>query len=188
MLFSAFLCLEQLPDSIKEQNGIKTGASIPRYDLTKMAGSLPGLEYIANKKGQVVMYLQECRGIINSTAGRRADCFLMAKNSLNFSSIYLLNRTTEGAPFVGYGQFLKYETYGRDDMLNPFYESRLDGLIFIISPDWKKIEVLVSLAGRYIAAGEAGMVQRGEMAEAIDSIRESAQTFYPYGEQLPKLW
>lgn len=188
MLFSAYLCLEQLPDSIKEQNGIKTGASIPRYDLTKMAGSLPGIEDIANKKGQVVMYLQECRGIINSTAGRQADCFLMAKNSLNFSSIYLLNRTTEGAPFVGFGQFPKTETYGRDCWPNPFYESRQDGLIFLISRDWQRIEVLVSLAGRYIAAGEAGMVQRGEMAEAIDSIRESAQTFYPYGEQMPKLW
>ncbi len=188
MLLTAYLLLQQLPDAVKEQNGIKVGASVPRFDLTKMAGSLPGLEDIANKKHQVVMYLQECRGIINSTDTRRADCFLMAKNSLNFSSIYLLNRTTEGAPFLGYGQFLKTETYGRDCWPNPFYDNRLDGLIFIISPDWKKIEVLVSLAGRYIAAGEAGMVQRGEMAEAIDSIRESAQTFYPYGEQMPKLW
>lgn len=188
MLFSAYLCLEQLPDSIKEQNGIKTGASVPRFDLTRMAGSLPGLEDICNRKGQCVMFLQQARGIIHSTAGRQADCFLMAKNSLNFSSIYLLNRTTEGAPFVGYGQFLKTETYGRDCWPNPFYDNRLDGLIFIISPDWQKIEVLVSLAGRYIAAGEAGMVQRGEMSEALEAIRASSRCFYPYGEQLPKLW
>ena len=187
MLFSAYLCLEQLPDSIKEQNGIKTGASIPRFDLTKMAGSLPGLEDIANRKGQVVMYLQKTTGIINSADGRRAECFLMGKNSLNFSSIYLLNRTAEGSPYVGFGNPMSAKTYG-SARPNPFYQSRNDGYIFICAPDWSKVEVLVVPFGKYTIIGEAGMVQRGELAEEIEAIRQHSNTFYPYGVQIPRLW
>ena len=187
-MFSCYLCLEQLPDSIKEQNGIKVGASTPRFDLTRMAGSLPGLEALTNKRGQVVMYLQECRGIINSPDGRRADCFLMAKNSLNFSSIYLLNRTTEGAPYIGFGNPLSAQIYGKDNHPNPFYQSRNDGYIFICAPDWSKIEVLVVPDGKFTIVGEAGMVLKGEMVEAIDTIRQHSHTFYPYGGGLPKLW
>lgn len=187
-MFSAYLCLEQLPDEVKAKNGIKTGALVPRFDLTKMAGSLPGLEALANKRLQIVMYLQRAMGIINASDGRRADCFLMAKNSLNFSSLYLLNRTTEGAPFVGFGNPLPGQTYGKDNRPNPFYQSRNDGYIFIVSPDWKKIEVLVIPDGKFTIIGEAGMVQRGEWDDAIHSIREHAHTFYPYCAELPRLW
>lgn len=187
-MFSAYLCLEQLPDSIKEQHGIKVGGSTPRFDLTRMAGSLPGLEALANRRGQIVMYLQQARGIINSQDGRRADCFLMAKNSLNFSSLYLLNRTTDGAPFVGFGNPLPGQTYGKDNRPNPFYQSRNDGYIFLVSPDWVRIEVLIVPDGKYTIVGEAGMVQKGLLDDAIQSIREHAHTFYPYGGDLPKLW
>lgn len=187
-MFSCYLCLEQLPDEVKALNGIKTGTRVPRFDLTKMAGILPGLEALTSRKGRLAMYLQRAMGLINASDGRRADCFLMAKNSLNFSSLYLLNRTTDGAPFVGFGNPLPGQTYGKDNRPNPFYQSRNDGYIFIVSPDWQKIEVLVVPSGKYTIVGEASMVQKGLLDEAIQSIRQHASTFFPYGGNLPKLW
>ena len=187
-MFSAYLCLEQLPDAVKSQHHIKTGGAVPRFDLTKMAGSLPGLDALTNRKGMVVMYLQRAMGIINASDGRRADCFLMAKNSLNFSSLYLLNRSNERAHFVGFGNPMSAETYGKDNKPNPFYQSRNDGYIFIISPDWKKIEVFVVPNGKFVILGEASMVQKNMLDEAIQSIRQHACTFYPYGADLPSIW
>lgn len=188
MMFSAYLCLEQLPDEVKVQHHIKVGGAVPRYDLTRFTGCLPGLEALTNKKGQVVMYLQSTRGLINSPDGRRADCFLMAKGSLNFSSLYLLARPDTTAPFVGFGNPMSAKTYGAEAKQNPFYECRNDGYIFIVSPDWRKIEILIVPNGKFTIIGQATMVQRGELQEALDAVRTASATFYPYGGEIPKLW
>ena len=187
-MFSAYLCLEQLPDQVKAQHHIKTGGAVPRFDLTKMAGSLPGLDALTNKKGMVVMFLQRTMGIINASDGRRADCFLMAKNSLNFSSLYLLNRSNERAHYVGFGNPMSSATYGKDNKPNPFYQSRGDGYLFLIPEDWKQIEVFIIPHGKFTVIGEATMMQKNMLDEAIQSIRQHACTFYPYGADLPKLW
>ena len=74
-IFSAYLKLEQLPDEVKSRNKIKLGAKVPRFDLTRLAGYYKPLESLKNKKGQIILYLNETRGIIDSPDQRRADRF-----------------------------------------------------------------------------------------------------------------
>ena len=102
-LFSAYMKFEQLPDEVKTLHKIKTGAKIPRFDLTRLAGYYKPLESLKNKKGQIILYLNETRGIIDSPDQRRADRFLMGKDSLNFSSVFLLGQ------FMGFFNYFKFE-------------------------------------------------------------------------------
>lgn len=181
-IFSAYLRLEQLPDEIKTANKIKLGAKVPRYDVTHIAGYYKPLESLKNRKGQIVFYLNETRGVINSPDNRRADRFLMAKDSLNFSSIYLLNNSapnTDGK-LIGHGTPNRQKTFGRKKITNPFYECKDDGFLFVISPDWRVIEVLIIPDGGNTILGNAQALFDGVYNKALETIRATAKTFFQY--------
>ena len=181
-MFSAYIRLEQLPDDVKSRNKIKLGASIPRFDVTATAGYYKPLEKLKNLKGQIYLYLTETRGIINSPDQRRADRFLMAKNSINFSSVYLLEQPTDGSGFfVGFGNPNDKKTCGKGKKIeNPFYDNRNDGFLFVISHDWKSIEVLVIPDGKFTIMGNAKQFADGCLNEAINTLRKEAKTFFQY--------
>lgn len=179
-IFSAYIRLEQLTDEVKTRHKIKIGAKVPRFDLTQMAGYYRPLERLKNRKGQVVLYLNETRGIIESPDTRRADRFLMAKDSLNFSSVYLLNMDTQGHSLIGHGSPNRSQTFGKDKKQNPFYECRDDGFLFIISPDWRVIEVLVIPDGVNTILGNAKALFDGVYNGALETMRETSRIFYNY--------
>lgn len=179
-LFDAYLRLEQLSDEVKTRHKIKIGANVPRFDFTQIAGYYRPLEHLKNKKGQVVFYLNETRGVIDSSDQRRADRFLMAKDSLNFSSIYLLSIETQDGKMIGYGNPNRAKTFGKKKIANPFYECKDDGFIFIIEPDWNTIEVLIVPDGGNTILGNAKALADGVFDEALEKMRSSAKTFYQY--------
>lgn len=179
-LFDAYLRLEQLSNEVKARHKIKLGARIPRFDITQMAGYYRPLERLKNRKGQVVFYLNETRGIIESPDQRRADRYLMAKDSHNFSSIYLLSIETQDGKLIGYGNPHRGETFGRKKIANPFYECKDDGFIFIIEPDWSYIEVLIVPDGSNTILGDAKALADGVFDEALKKMRSTAKTFFQY--------
>ena len=179
-IFSAYLKLEQLPDEVKSRNKIKIGASVPRFDLTRLAGYYKPLESLKNKKGQIILYLNETRGIIDSPDQRRADRFLMGKDSLNFSSVYLLDCSTNGGGFVGYGNPNRSKTYSKDKKPNPFLEVKNDGFLFLIAPDWRAVEVLIIPDGYNTILGNAKAMADGVYNEALATMRATAKTFFQY--------
>lgn len=181
-IFSAYLKLEQLPDEVKSRNKIKLGAKVPRFDLTRWAGYYKPLESLKNKKGQIVFYLNETRGIIDSTDQRRADRFLMGKDSLNFSSVYLLDGSiqNDGSGFVGYGNPNRAKTYSKDKKPNPFLEVKNDGFLFLIAPDWQAVEVLVIPDGYNTILGNAKALADGVYNEGLETMRATAKTFFQY--------
>lgn len=177
-MFSAYMKFEQLPDAIKEKHKIKVGAKIPRFDLTEFAGYYRPIESLKNKKGQVVLYLTETRGIIDSSDQRRADRFLMGKDSLNFSSVYLFDG--ESTNIVGYGTPNAEKTFSAKKLPNPFFEHRDDGFLFAISEDWRAIEVLVLPKGKNTILGNAKALMDGVYNDAIKTIRQAATVFFKY--------
>jgi hypothetical protein len=179
-LFSAYIRLVQLPNEVKERKKIKLGAKVPRFDLVDMAGYYKPLETLKNKKGQVIFYLSDTRGIIDSSDKRRADRFLMAKDSLNFSSVFLLSNTAQDGRFVGFGTPNGAKTFGKDKKQNPFYECRNDGFLFVVSPDWNVIEVLIVPDGCNTIQGNARALADGVYNEALEIMRATAKTFCQY--------
>ena len=57
-IFSAYLKMVQLPDEVKKQNGIKVGASVPRFDLVAVSGYFAPLESVKSERdGHIHFYL-----------------------------------------------------------------------------------------------------------------------------------
>lgn len=180
-IFSAYLQFKQLPDEVKSRNKIKLGAKIPRYDLTRIAGYYKPIESLKTNKGLVYVYLTETRGIINSPDQRRADRFLMAKESLNFSSVYLLDCSTPtNGNLIGYGNPNRSKTFGKDKKPNPFLECKDDGFLFLISEDWQSIETLIIPNGYNTILGNAKALADGVYNEALATMRAAAKTFFQY--------
>jgi hypothetical protein len=168
--------------SIKK-DGTETGT--PRYVVTAQAGNFKPLKAIKNAKNEMVMYYQrndKCNP--NSTAETRLQC----KGSVNFSSIYLLDLKI-GETLIGHGEppegktlkpLKKKKKDGSTTLVerpNPFYESRIDGYLFLITPDYKTIEILVVPNGRLLIRGYAAKLADGQFNEALEQIRKSA---FPY--------
>lgn len=180
--FTAYIRFEQLPDDVKKRHGGKAGAKIPRFDVTATAGYYKPLEAIKNGKGMVVAYLNETRGIIDSPDQRRADRFLMgkqAKDSVNISSVFLLDTAAEGGNLYGYGNPNSNPKL-RSGNPNPFYGSKNDGFLFLIAPDWKQIEWLVIPDGLCTILGNAKALADGVYNEALQTMRAAAKTYFNY--------
>ncbi len=172
---------EQLPDELKRRNVIKVGAKVPRYDLTRLAGYYQPLQSLKTQKGQVYLYLQEAKDRINSPDERRAERYLQGKDSLNLSSVYLLKRSTlTDGSIVGYGNPDRSKTFSKTHKPNPFYESRNDGFLFLITPDWVTIEILVVSDGYNTIQGNAKGLADGAYNEALETMRAAAKTFFQY--------
>ncbi len=189
--FTAYIRLEQLPDEVKKRNGGKAGAKIPRFDVTATAGYYKPLEALQNAKGMVVVYLNDTRGIIDSSDTRRADRFLMGKqttigndgkranDSVNISSVYLLDTAAESSFMYGYGN-PNGNRLLKSGNLNPFHCNKNDGYLFIVTPDWQQIEWLVIPNGLCTILGNAKALADGVYTEALQTMRAAAKTFYDY--------
>lgn len=179
-IFSAYLLFQQLPDEIKTRHKIKVGASVPRFDLVRMTGYYKPLESLKNPKGQIYLLLNETRGIINSPDQRRADRFFMGKNSLNVSSVFLLDGSTNGGGFVGYGNPNRSKTYSKDKKPNPFFGCKDDGFLFLFAHDWKAVEILVIPDGCNTILGNAKALADGVFDGALATMRATSKTFFQY--------
>jgi hypothetical protein len=178
----AYYKFEQLADNVKEANGIKVGAKTPRYDCVAVAGYYKPLDNLKSK-GRLFMYLQNTMGIINATIGRRAERYLQTSNSLNFSSVYLLDNKVEGGLFVGFGNPNRNKKAGGKE--NPFYEYRDDGYLFFVSSDWRTIEIVIYQSDKEqcfcnTIQSEAKKMLEKEYFEQVEKLRNTATIFYDY--------
>ena len=176
--FKAYMLLEQLPDELKAKHKIKLGAKVPRYDLTRFSGYYPELESLKNPKGQIYFNLIKTEYAIDTTDQRRADRFLQGKGSFNFSSVYLLNLNTE--QLIGFGNPNGNKTYSKEHKPNPFFATKTDGYLFVVTPDWKAIEILVISGGLYTIEANAKALADGEYNEALATLRAAAKPIFEY--------
>ena len=180
---AAYIRLEQLPDEVKQRNKIKIGAKVPRYDGIAMAGYFKPFLELMNNKGQIITYLNPTdRNRLQSRpqpTSRQADRYLQGKGSVNISSVYLTDYTTADGRRVGYGNPDPSPTFGRDRKPNPFSGCR-DGFIFLISPDWQTLEILVICEGAYFTTGTVKATADGVYDEVLAVFRSQANPIYNY--------
>ena len=96
------------------------------------------------------------------------------------SSVYLLDCEPKGGRLVGYGNPPRDETFSKDKRPNPFYDSRNDGFIFLISDEWRRIELLIIPNGYNTVLGNAKALQDGVYDEALETMRKAATPFFEY--------
>lgn len=183
-IIPAYIRVEQLPDEVKQRHKIKVGAKVPRYDGIAMYGNCKAFWELMNDKRQLVLYLNETyRNRLTNTASnpasRQADRYLQGKGSINVSSIYLTEYTTADGRRVGYGNPDPSPTYGKERKPSPFKGCR-DGFIFLITPDWQTIEILVVADGSYNLIGTAKAMADGAYDEVLATYREIAAPIYKY--------
>ena len=177
-MFSGYFRLEQLGDEVKAAHKIKLGAKVPRFDLVAKAGYYKPFEALKNPKGMTIFYLNESKGIINSPDSRRADRYLQGKDSINFSSVYLLDCIAPN--LIGYGNPSGAKTFGKKQVPNPFLNDKNDGYLFIISKDFKTIEILIIPNGKFTIMGNAKELADGKYDEAIEQMRATAKPDFLY--------
>jgi hypothetical protein len=150
-----------------------TESKIPRYVMTVQAGYFKPVTAIKNAKNEIVMYYQrneKCN--TNSKAETRLQC----KGSVNFSSVYFEDLKI-GETLIGYGEPPQTKEL-KGGKINPFFDNRSDGYLFIIPPDLKTIEILIVPQGRQLIRGYASKLADGQLNEALNELRKSAKFGY----------
>jgi hypothetical protein len=104
---------------------------------------------------------------------------------LNFSSVFTLDLGSEN--IVGFGnpaidKFLKPKK-GKNGSIkrpNPFFEHRNDGFLFIATPDYSVLEIIIVPDGAHIVQSMVKKYADGKMTEILETLRSAAQPFFQY--------
>jgi len=175
-MFSAYYELVVLSNELKVKHNIKLEAKIKRFDCIRFAGYYKGIEPFMNKKGMFIEYLTRASEMVNASDECRAD-YVLQNNSLNFSSIYHLLNPELNCYAYGEPNNKKNLSNGKP---NPLYKFRNDGFLFIIDPNFTKIELLIIEGGRYLIKGYLSQLAAGEFEEALQQMRNTAKPFFEY--------
>lgn len=192
-IFSAYLKMVQLPDEVKKQNGIKVGASVPRFDLVAVSGYFAPLESVKSERdGHIHFYLTNGGDGVDCKRERKAETKLQDNKNGNFSSVYIEDITPVDGYFVGYGNPNKHSTYSKSKKTtpNPYCKNGDDGFLFLIKEDWSEIEVFVvpkNNGGNGIKESVSRAYRNGKYKETIKTMRETAKVFHTYKGQKCKV-
>jgi hypothetical protein len=111
-----------------------------------------------------------------SNTKSKAEVRLQCKGSINFSSLYF-EGLKHGEALVGSGEPPQTKEL-KNKKPNPFFESRADGYLFIVSNDFQTIEILVVPNHRNLVRGYATQLADGELNEVLQTIRNTATPIF----------
>jgi len=175
-MIGAYYKLAILPDEVMAANKIRSKARLDCICFTDMmAGGYKGLTNFVNNKRQLFFYKTPCRDFVNTDSKRIAEWSLTG-NGLNFSSIYIDDLD---CPEIGYG----YPNANRllsNDSLNPLFEFRNDGYLFLINRDYSEIELLVIPDGRNLIGSYYQKMIDGGFDDEVRQLRQQAKAFFNY--------
>lgn len=175
-MFAAYYKLAVLTDEVKALNKIRSKARLDCIAYINLQLEIyKGLTNFVNSKGQLLFYKTPCKEFVNAESKRLAEWSLTG-NNLNFSSIFIEDID---CPEFGYG----YPNGNRklsNGNLNPLFEFRNDGYLFIINNDYSEIEVIVIKDGRNLINSYYQKLIDGGFDDELKSIREKATLFYQY--------
>jgi hypothetical protein len=178
-MIGVYYKLATLPDEVRAANKIISKARLDCISFTDMvAGGYKGLTFFVNDKrhkGQLFFYKTPCKDFVNTDSKRLAEWSLTG-NGLNFSSIYIDDLD---CPEIGYG----YPNANRllsNGSINPLFEFRNDGYLFLINKDYSEIELLVIPDGRNLISSYYQKLIDGGFDDEIRQMRQQAKMFYRY--------
>jgi len=173
----AYLKFVMLLDEVKVLNKIRKG--LTRRDCICTANlddlNKHGLMNFVNRSGQLILYKTAPRDFVKADRSRRSEWSLTG-NNLNFSSVY--NEDLNYQEY-GYGNPNANKFIG-NGILNPMYEFRTDGYLFIVNKDWTEVEILIIPEGRNLISSYYQILIEGGYDELIQNFRKDAKPFYNY--------
>jgi len=173
-MIGAYYKLALLPDEIRTANKIR---SKQRLDCTTFTDLIDykGLTNFVNSKGQLFFYKTPCRDFVNADRKRLAE-WSLTNNSINFSSIY---QEDFDFPEIGYG-YPNAKRLLSNGSINPLFEFRNDGYLFLINVEYTEIELLIIPDGRNLITGYYQRFIDGGFEAELKKLRESAKPFCKY--------
>lgn len=156
----------------------------PKYVITEQAGYYPPMDKLIGRDGKVSMQLL-ASGESGSKKENAPAMKLQAKNSLNFTGLkdYFVDGMASG---FACGCPSDKETYSKKNKVNPFFEYKDDGFLFIIHQDEKAekevekirpscIELIVLEGAKVLIESYCKQLKMGGFDEALNALRKQAQ-------------
>lgn len=173
-MIAAYYKLALLPDEIRSANKIRSKA---RLDCIAYSDLLDykGLTIFVNSKGQLFFYKTPCRDFVSADSKRLSE-WSLTNNSLNFSSIYIEDYDF---PEYGYG-YPNAKRLLANGSINPQFEFRNDGYLFVINKDYSEIEILIIPDGRNLISGYYQRLIDGLFDDDLKRLRNQSKSFYQY--------
>jgi hypothetical protein len=175
-MIGAYYKLAMLPDEVRTANKIKSKARVDCVAYTDpIPGGYNGLTNFVNYKGQLFFYKTPCRDFISTDRKRLAE-WSLTNNNINLSSIYIEDFDF---PEIGYG-YPNAKRLLSNGSINPQFDFRNDGYLFLINPDYSIIELFVIPDGRnLISAYYQRMIDNG-FDDEVKRLRDQAIPFCNY--------
>lgn len=162
----------------KMVNTTQTGKKTPKYTIVAQAGYYPPMEQLKGRDGLASLNLMEKLREGDNIPSMR----LQAKNSLNLTGLkeYFKDGKLSG---YAYGYPLDKPTYSKDEKLNPFYEYRQDGFLFLIHQDEQapenqmptSIEFIVLEGAKVLISAYCKQLVIGGFKDDLEQLRKQAQ-------------
>lgn len=176
-MITSYYKFDCLPDDIKQAHGIR---SKQRLDCTLHShitnDEYQGLKPFQNKKAQMVLYKSPAKDIVSANRKRVAE-WILTSGHLNFSSIYIEDMD---CPQIGYG-YPNAKPRLSNGQMNPLFEFRNDGYIFLLNDDYTEIEVLIVKDGRNLIGSYYQLMIDGGLNDQLNKLREQALPYFIYG-------
>ena len=169
----AYYCFEQLSNKRKDANKIKIGAKTPRFDCTFHCGSYPMLDGLKSKRGMLFLYLLASRKRNNITPETYLQC-----DNINISGLFYYFRNGQITNYCsGYPSNKKLLATNR---INPFWEVRNDGFLFIVSKDLQRIEMFIIQDAKPMIDVYLRQLAEGVLTNRIESLRTQSKPYFEY--------
>ena len=160
----------------KMQYSTAVGKKTPKYIIVAQAGYYPPMEQMRGRDGAISFNLLENKKGLDVPPYR-----LQGKNSYNLTGLkdYFFDGKLTG---YAYGESMQTRTYSKENKVNPFYEYRQDGYLFVVhqSDNDKSItptaiEFIVLEYAKPLIGSYCKMLQQGGFDEALSIIRRQAK-------------
>jgi hypothetical protein len=175
-MIGALFRFSTLTDEVRTANKIRSKARLECISYTdNVVNGYKGMTNFVNHKGQMFFYKTPCKDYINTDSKRLAE-WSLTHNNLNFSSIYI---DDVDFPEIGYG----YPNANRllsKGSINPLFEFRNDGYLFIMNSDYTEIEILIIPDGRNLISSYYQKMIDGGFDDEVRQLRLQAKIFYQY--------
>jgi hypothetical protein len=173
-MIGTYYKLALLPDEIRTANKIRSKQRLDCIAFTDLI-DYKGLTYFVNFKGQLFFYKTPCRDFVNTDRKRLAE-WSLTNNSINLSSIYIEDFDF---PEIGFG-YPNAKRLLSNGSINPMFDFRNDGYLFLMNSDYTEIEILIIPEGRNLITGYyQRFIDNGFEAE-LKRLRELSKPFCKY--------
>ena len=171
-IINGYFLFENLPAEVKKTNGIR---SEQRLDCTKIAGDYKGLDAFKNKKSMIYLFPTETNDFVECN-GKRMATKALTNGTLNLSSLYIGNFNF---PTFAYG-YPNAKSKLKNGDVNPLYNYRQDGYLFLKNSELTRIELFVIVGGRNLIEEAFNRFLDNDFDSEIEQLRNETKPFFNY--------